>query len=325
MQRADGEPFEARNRMTLCRCGAVGEQAAVRRHPRATPASPTTDRPTVLADTASVSRCRGGVGRSSGRWRGRELWHAARARVLVVPVGSCEQHGPHLPLDTDTRIAIAIADGLVEAYTDGARRHPLVLAPAADRHRQRRTRRLPRHAVDRHRGVRAVVVELVRSADWSGGVVLVNGHGGNAEAVSRAVATLRTRRPPGAGVVAAGRGGDAHAGETETSVMLALAPALVRTTAMEPGRSTEPIGDVRRPAAPRWRSGRERPTACSAIPTGRRRATAAHCSPGGTSTWSPRSTNGGRERRSERTDVTVRFLVGAPRPPTSVTAVTVHR
>ena len=29
--------------------------------------------------------------------------------VLVVPMGSTEQHGPHLPLDTDTRIAVAVA------------------------------------------------------------------------------------------------------------------------------------------------------------------------------------------------------------------------
>lgn len=30
-------------------------------------------------------------------------------QLLVVPVGSLEQHGPHLPLDTDTRIAMAVA------------------------------------------------------------------------------------------------------------------------------------------------------------------------------------------------------------------------
>ena len=30
--------------------------------------------------------------------------------ILLVPIGSCEQHGPHLPLDTDTRIAVAIAE-----------------------------------------------------------------------------------------------------------------------------------------------------------------------------------------------------------------------
>src|ERR1700690_2777337 len=36
-------------------------------------------------------------------------------RLLAVPVGSLEQHGPHLPLDTDTRIAVALADRLAAA------------------------------------------------------------------------------------------------------------------------------------------------------------------------------------------------------------------
>ncbi len=34
--------------------------------------------------------------------------------LLVVPVGSFEQHGPHLPLDTDTRIAVAIAEAVAD-------------------------------------------------------------------------------------------------------------------------------------------------------------------------------------------------------------------
>ncbi len=38
-----------------------------------------------------------------------ELWHAKRRPLLAVPVGSCEQHGPHLPLDTDMRIAVALS------------------------------------------------------------------------------------------------------------------------------------------------------------------------------------------------------------------------
>src|SRR5260370_26681017 len=37
-----------------------------------------------------------------------EVEHDPR-QLLVVPVGSLEQHGPHLPLDTDTRIAVAVA------------------------------------------------------------------------------------------------------------------------------------------------------------------------------------------------------------------------
>ena len=40
------------------------------------------------------------------RWP--EVEHGPR-RLLVVQVGSLEQHGPHLPLDTDTRIAVAVA------------------------------------------------------------------------------------------------------------------------------------------------------------------------------------------------------------------------
>ena len=39
---------------------------------------------------------------------------AGPSRVLVVPVGSIEQHGPHLPLDTDVRIAEAVAARIVE-------------------------------------------------------------------------------------------------------------------------------------------------------------------------------------------------------------------
>ena len=34
--------------------------------------------------------------------------------ALIVPVGSTEQHGPHLPLDTDTRIATAVSRTLVD-------------------------------------------------------------------------------------------------------------------------------------------------------------------------------------------------------------------
>jgi creatinine amidohydrolase len=44
--------------------------------------------------------------------------------VLAVPLGSLEQHGPHLPLDTDTRIAVAVASGLA------ARRREVAVAPA---------------------------------------------------------------------------------------------------------------------------------------------------------------------------------------------------
>ena len=77
-------------------------------------------------------------------------------------------------------------------------------------------------------GLELVIVELVRSADHFAGVVLVNAHGGNTDAVDRAVRTLRSE---GRAVISwqpRVPGGDAHAGRTETSLMLAVAPDLVR-------------------------------------------------------------------------------------------------
>jgi creatinine amidohydrolase len=94
-----------------------------------------------------------------------------------------------------------------------------------------------------------VVVELGRSADAFAGVVLVSGHGGNAEPLAAAVATLRGE---GRAVLAWSPripGGDAHAGRTETSLLLALAPETVRLEAAEPG-NVRPlaavIGELRR-------------------------------------------------------------------------------
>ncbi len=184
-----------------------------------------------------------GDGRTLGTLTWPDLWAAAPRPVLVVPVGSCEQHGPHLPLDTDTRIAVAVAEGLIDAFAaevDAACPSPLVLAPP-----------LTVTASGEHRGFpgtlsigtevfERVVVELVRSADWSAGVVLVNGHGGNAAAVGRAVATLRTEGRRVLSWWPRDPGGDAHAGHTETSVMLAIAPLFVRSAAMAAGR-TEPV------------------------------------------------------------------------------------
>jgi creatinine amidohydrolase len=52
-----------------------------------------------------------------------EVLDAAAARLpVVLPVGATEQHGPHLPLNTDCLIPVAIA-------RETARRLPLVIAP----------------------------------------------------------------------------------------------------------------------------------------------------------------------------------------------------
>jgi creatinine amidohydrolase/Fe(II)-dependent formamide hydrolase-like protein len=46
-----------------------------------------------------------------------QLRSSQRIRVLL-PIGSCEQHGPHLPVDTDLRIAQLLADALAHQFSD---------------------------------------------------------------------------------------------------------------------------------------------------------------------------------------------------------------
>lgn len=81
----------------------------------------------------------------------------------------------------------------------------------------------------------AVLVELGRSAARSfAQTVLVCTHGGNAGPLSRALDRLDREGHPVAGWSPAW-GGDLHAGHTETSLMLAIAPDRVRPGPWEPG------------------------------------------------------------------------------------------
>lgn len=175
----------------------------------------------------------------TGRPLGERTWPAVEAAppLVLVPVGSCEQHGPHLPLDTDTRLAVAVATGAAERLP-GACVGPALTVGASGEHAG--------FAGTLSIGVEAlmtVLVELGRSADWAAGVVLVNGHGGNAVAVRRALEVLRSEgRRVGAWWPRV-PGGDAHAGRTETSLVLALAPDLVVPATAAPGR-TEPLAEL---------------------------------------------------------------------------------
>ena len=58
-----------------------------------------------------------------------DLWRMAPRPIIAVPIGSCEQHGPHLPLDTDTRIAIALAEGMAASFDPG----DVLVGPCAHR------------------------------------------------------------------------------------------------------------------------------------------------------------------------------------------------
>jgi creatinine amidohydrolase len=142
-----------------------------------------------------------------------------------------------LPLDTDTQIAqylcaqaaqhdnrILIAPSLTISASGEHAGFPGTLSIGTD-------------------ALTQVLVEIVRSADWCNGVVFVNGHGGNADAVAAAMRTLTGEQRNVASWWPRIELGDAHAGASETSMMLAINPEQVNMAKVEVG-STKPIGEI---------------------------------------------------------------------------------
>jgi creatinine amidohydrolase len=183
---------------------------------------------------------------ASARWPDVE---AGARRVLVVPAGSLEQHGAHLPLDTDTRIAVAVAERAC-AGRNGVGLAPAIAIGASGEHAD-----FPGTLSIGHVALSTLLVELGRHASlhWPA-MLLVNGHGGNAGAIGDALGKLRAEGRDchvwhagvGASMLAAAGISlvpDAHAGRVETSLMLALAPGDVRLADAAAGE-TRPLTEI---------------------------------------------------------------------------------
>ena len=158
------------------------------------------------------------------------------APVLVVPLGSVEQHGHHLPLGTDTSVAYAAAEAAA-ASLDGALLAPPLAYGASGEHEG-----FPGTVSIGTEALTGLLVEYGRSAcRWAGRVLVVNGHGGNLDALRSAVPLLRAEGRDVAWFPCGVPGGDAHAGRTETSLMLHVEPDRVLGEQAVPGVTT-PIG-----------------------------------------------------------------------------------
>jgi creatinine amidohydrolase len=158
------------------------------------------------------------------------------ARVAVLPVGSFEQHGAHLPLSTDTLIASTIAQRLAADY--GLLLLPPVTISCSHEHSA-----FAGSVSISASTLSAVVTDVIESLRLAGvpKLVVVNAHGGNyvlsnvvQEAnVSERRAALFPRSEDWtdarrrAGVVTDNHE-DMHAGEAETSILLAKHPESVR-------------------------------------------------------------------------------------------------
>jgi creatinine amidohydrolase len=169
---------------------------------------------------------------------------AGEARLAVVPVGATEQHGPHLPLETDTLLATAVAEGIV-ARVPGTLVGPVLALGCSSHHRafagtiSLHTRTFVATALDVSRSLTAANLT----------VVLLNGHGGNRAPLEVALTELAREGIRAYAltywqlledVVAdalgdAGRDACGHACALETSLMQHLHPERVRESLIPPG------------------------------------------------------------------------------------------
>lgn len=168
----------------------------------------------------------------------REL--ASRDAVVILPVASMEQHGPHLPVGVDTILCESVCKLAAEALQSAM---PIVVAPTlwcgmAEHHMDfggTFTFDIPTY--------RAVLMAFLKSIARHGfkRAFIVNGHGGNMSALAAflpdfAVETGLTVRAttyyelaqPGMPAILEDQERVRHACEGETSLMMALAPDLVR-------------------------------------------------------------------------------------------------
>jgi creatinine amidohydrolase len=202
-----------------------------------------------------------------------------KSSILCLPMGSMEQHGPHLPLNTDAVLAEAFTGRIVDRWGeqyDLWRLPPISVGLSREHDWAAGTLSL---SVG---GMTAVLRDLCREivrALPARNLLIVNGHGGNRgmlEALGRelhgdfglnlCVLHLGAMMSP----VADAAVPEIHAGKDETSVMLALAPELVRRERIS-GLKAPPDGEAVRttildPATSwPWSSGDQRIAAAGVI------------------------------------------------------------
>ncbi|MDX8032889.1 creatininase family protein [Lentzea sp. BCCO 10_0856] len=153
-------------------------------------------------------------------------------RVAVLPVGSTEQHGPHLPLATDSVIAWTIASEISKAHQ--VRLLPPIQFSCSQEHAD-----WPGTVSISARTLISVVTDIADSLRRNGvtGLVLVNGHGGNYVLSNIVQESTGLALFPGrddwafarekAGIETSAYS-DMHAGELETSILLHAHPDLIR-------------------------------------------------------------------------------------------------
>jgi creatinine amidohydrolase len=166
--------------------------------------------------------------------------------LALLPVGSTEQHGPHAPLGTDTLTAAAVADAAADAYDGDVVVAPSISVGVAEEHRQ-----FTGTLWVSPDTFRSYVRETVQSLASHGfdRVVVVNGHGGNVDALREVTGTI-TRHDDAYAVaftwfdaVGEHSADMGHGGPLETAMLRHLTPELV---------DEDRIDEARAGAAEQW-------------------------------------------------------------------------
>ncbi|MEO8714387.1 MAG: creatininase family protein [Acetobacteraceae bacterium] len=199
------------------------------------------------------------------RLRADQLREAATKDAMVIlPVASIEQHGPHLPVETDTMIGEAVAVRTARAISargETALVLPVLWTGLSEHHMPfGGTITLSLAAFS------AVIEDVCRSVVRHGfrRIALSNSHGGNVNALRTLTddLTVKLKVPivfftyaeavqPVIAKLLTTQGGVRHACEAETAIMLALRPDLVATDRIPPRPNAPPETDA---GLSRWRS-----------------------------------------------------------------------
>ena len=178
--------------------------------------------------------------------------------LVIAPIAAIEQHSRHLPVNTDTVLVTAVAEGVEQNLPQNVLLLPTQWLGASDHHLPfggTLTATLPTYEL--------MLMEILKPLlhEGFGRVMLLNGHGGNIDPLHMALRRL-DREFPGAILTGAAywelaaaelaaictgpRSSMGHACELETSMMLALRPELVQTEEIvdDPDLTPEAVGSI---------------------------------------------------------------------------------
>jgi creatinine amidohydrolase len=172
-----------------------------------------------------------------------DMEKVSRETVVIFPIAALEQHGPHLPFITDTAEVTAIIERLDQEIPTEILCLPTQWLGYSPHHM--RFKGTITAKAETHINLIIDTVTSMISADFNR-ILIVNGHGGNIPNMTVALQRLLEANPDArvygtswfvydeiSAIREAGPDGWGHAGEMETSVMMAIHPDLVQTDRLQ--------------------------------------------------------------------------------------------